>query len=300
MGKLKKISVAIFALLLSALVLVFILPFILIGESPSRPDIVHLPDLASPWNEEAGIEGPFKVMTLNLAHGRGDRLFPKLSNKEFYESNLKKIAGVIRGEAPALVALQEADGPSFWSGDFDHVRYLARRTGISHALQGEHVNGLGLEYGTALLSRRAFKNPVSITFTASPPSFPKGFVIATLFLKGREITVVSLHLDFLSAGARNDQAETLIETLKQRSGPLIVLGDFNSDWYEEESPLRRIAEKLRLKAYRPDAAHLVTFPATNRRLDWILHSSELKFHSYKVLSDTLSDHRAVVAELVWK
>lgn len=42
---------------------------------------------------------------------------------------------VITRENPHVVALQEADGPSFWSGKFNHVDYLARTGGYSYYLQ---------------------------------------------------------------------------------------------------------------------------------------------------------------------
>ncbi len=53
-----------------------------------------------------------------------------------------------------------------------------------------------------------------------------------------------------------------------------------------------------LSAYELQSEDLQTYPFLNRRLDWILISSELNFHSYTVLEDRVSDHLAVVSELV--
>ena len=57
-----------------------------------------------------------RVMTLNLAHGRGQGLHQALQNAGVRNSNLEKVRALLAGEAPDLVALQEVDAPSFWSG----------------------------------------------------------------------------------------------------------------------------------------------------------------------------------------
>ena len=78
---------------------------------------------------------------------------------------------------------------------------------------------------------------------------------------------------------------------------MIILGDFNSDWFSDKSVVKRLAEEGKLKVYNPQADNLHTYNSRGSRLDWILISSELEFVSYKVLQDTLSDHLAVVAEV---
>ena len=80
---------------------------------------------------------------------------------------------------------------------------------------------------------------------------------------------------------------------------LIVMGDFNCDWSGNEPTLRIFADKFDLKAYQPDTSVEPTHVTVKKRLDWILIASELKFVSHKVLSDSLSDHRALVAEISW-
>ena len=75
------------------------------------------------------------------------------------------------------------------------------------------------------------------------------------------------------------------------------MGDFNCEWTDPHSPLRKIAEALSLQAYQPEAEGMTTFPTLKKRLDWILISPELEFVSCKVLPDVVSDHLAVVAGL---
>lgn len=240
------------------------------------------------------------VMTLNIAHGRGDSFHQLLQGSETTLANLDNIATVLRNTDPDVVALQEADGPSFWSGDFDHVEYLADRGSFSQSVHGVHVDAIGLSYGTALIANRALGDPQAVTFKPALIPVPKGFVVSTVTWPGQpclEVDLVSLHLDFSSEGVRQRQAAELIETLRARQRPMIVMGDFNTGWHTQDSALRHISQQLALSAYRPGTSGLETFPAFGERLDWILVSPEFSFRSYRVVPDVVSDHLGVLAVL---
>ncbi len=127
-----------------------------------------------------------RVATLNLAHGRGMKVNPigqiGLPRRTF-EENLIAVAECIEREGPDVVALQEADAASDWSGDFDHVAFLAEAAGYPHDHHGLHAvferAGLTLRYGTALLARRELTNARSFALDGKPLDTTKGFV--TLF-----------------------------------------------------------------------------------------------------------------------
>ncbi len=240
------------------------------------------------------------VMTLNVAHGRQRGFHQALQKRATIESHLDEIADVLTREAPDVVALQEADGPSGWSGGFNHVEHLADRAGFGNHCRGEHVKGLKLSYGTALLSRLPLADSRSVTFAPSPPTFSKGFVVASVARPGkpdRHIDVVSVHLDFARKGVRSKQIRRMIEELSGRENPLIVMGDFNCQWEGKDESLRALAEELDLVAYEPAADGMVTFPKTGKRLDWILASPQLEFVEYRTITDEISDHYGVVAVL---
>ena len=153
------------------------------------------------------------------------------------------------------------------------------------------------------MSKRYLRDSRSVTFDPSPPSPAKGFLVATVVWpvdeeNTRSVDVVSVHLDFSLQSVRESQIEAIVQDLKPRERPLILMGDFNCSWTDEASPLKTLARELGLKVFQPDASTLATFPASGRRLDWILISSDLEFRSYQVVPDTLSDHLAVVAEVV--
>jgi len=242
-----------------------------------------------------------RVMTLNIAHGRGDSFHQLLQSTETTVVNLDAITVMLNRERPDVLALQEADAASFWSGNFNHVAYLADRSPFSWAVNGRQVEGPGLAYGTALLSSIELQQSQAITFDPSLALIRKGFVVSTIDWPGHpdlKVDIVSVHLDFSSEYTRRQQARELIAEMRDRGHPMIVMGDLNTDWSREDSTVRLIAAQLKLNAYSPAADGLETFPLNGKRLDWILLSGGLEFSSYRVVSEVLSDHRGVVAEVV--
>jgi endonuclease/exonuclease/phosphatase family metal-dependent hydrolase len=239
-------------------------------------------------------------MTLNLAHGRGESAHQLLLDREEIVERLDRVAAVIRREAPDVVALQEADGASFWSGNFDHVAYLARASGLEHYFTGIHADGPRFGYGTALMARTPLIDPTSVPFPPSFPTFTKGYVRAGVAWPGDTdgalVEVVSVHLDFSRRSVRSAQTDQLIADLSGLGRPLVLTGDLNAEWNETSSPVAALVRGLDLRAFEPEVLK-ITYPERKTRLDWILVSPELTFRDHGVIVDALSDHRAVLATL---
>jgi endonuclease/exonuclease/phosphatase family metal-dependent hydrolase len=248
---------------------------------------------------------PLRVLTLNFAHGGRRAAHQAVLSRATVLRNLRRAARVLHETRPDLVALQEADGPSVWSGGLDHVEAMARLGRLRDHYRGEHsrvaLGPLRLSYGTALLSRLPLRERHSHRF-GSCWRDTKGFVLATVPVGGRgpawsglEIDVVSVHLDFLARRLRRRQVGQLARALAGRTNPRIVLGDLNCCWGRERETLELLAEALDLEIHDPDGA-APTYPARNprRRLDWILVSRELELLSYRTLVHPLSDHLAVL------
>ncbi len=245
-------------------------------------------------------------MSLNVAHGR--RLAPTqvfVRSHKFHE-NLTRVATVLRREAPHVIALQEADGPSFWSGEFHHVEHLAELTGYEHHFWGEHhTRQLGrrsISIGTALLSQLPLGNPMSFAFHRRPLRGRKGFVVATLPFPAtptHAVDVVSVHLDFLMKTVRRKQIREMARELGRHKNPLIILGDMNCWWARRNDAVHLLTDILGVRACQPESDHLATFPSLRPRLrlDWIFVSPGLEFGRYKVVADRVSDHLGVVAEI---
>lgn len=253
-----------------------------------------------------GNKAELKILTLNVAHGRKDAFNQIFVSKKKIRQNLTEIANVISRQNADVVALQEADGASRWSGNFDHVAFIADKADYPWFYRAAHASSWLFTYGTAILSQFPMAETIEHTFKPSPPTFTKGFLLGHVMWKPDTktdrtvpIDIVSVHLDFSRKKVRQQQIIEITKMLSKRSNPIIILGDFNSEWFSDDSVVRRLADKAHMKVYQPDAKHLQTYPKQGKRLDWILISDELDFVSHEVLPDVISDHQVVIATVVW-
>ena len=246
-----------------------------------------------------------RLLSLNISHGRNTALNQMFIGKDRTYRNLDEIARLLYALNPDVVALQEADAPSRWSGNFDHVAYVAQKSRFPCLVHGLHSRTWISTYGTALLSRGRPVKSWSVRFPPSWPSKQKGFVVADLdWPVGQErisIRFVSVHLDFLRTSVRDRQVSELVKHLSDIDGPLVLMGDLNSEWGQEKSSVQMLAVALNLRAFYPERDGLGTYKKPDgKRLDWILISDDLEFQDYKVLPDVVADHFAVYAEIIYR
>jgi endonuclease/exonuclease/phosphatase family metal-dependent hydrolase len=266
--------------------------------------------LCKPAVPAAGISLPSKsdnalrLFTLNMAHGRNKATHQAFLKRHRLERHLEEIADTVRGLDVDVLGLQEADGPSAWSGNFDHVATLAERAELSDFFHGDHNRfGFGrfnVTSGTALLARLPLSDRRSEPFRSNWRD-TKGFVVATVEVPawgGMAIDLVSLHLDFLRPKIRRRQIQGLVTALAGRQRPRVVLGDLNCSWHLEPRSMQYLSEELDLRAYAPHSL-TPTYPSARPRFrfDWILISRELDFTGYRRVDTQLSDHLGVVADL---
>jgi endonuclease/exonuclease/phosphatase family metal-dependent hydrolase len=245
------------------------------------------------------------VLTLNVGHARGTASNQIFVTRARHQRNLNDIAALLKQADADVVALQEADAASLWSGRFDHVEFLSAAAGYRCYVHGHHADTWLYSFGTALMSRGAISEARSQAFRPSPPTTTKGFVQGTIERRSpgeggtaRKVSLISIHLDFSRKKVRDAQIAELIAAMSDRTQPLIVLGDMNEDWNIEGSAVRKIADELGLRAFSPEASKLGTYKQTER-IDWILISEELAFVDFAVLPDGVSDHRGLVARIGW-
>lgn len=274
--------------ILSMLRIALIAVFALVGCRAPDPPSLPVPTL--------------RVMTFNVAHGGGAVGAQAGLSAEAYQSNIDAVAAVVRREQPDVLAIQEVDAPSLWTGSFDHARRLADKAELSEVFHGVHFDvGLGkfrIAYGTALLSRRPLLATASYRSNVAQ-LHTKGFVTAEVVFDGRPVVVTSIHLDSGSSEVRRREVEQIIDVLRKADRPIILMGDLNSRWGREGDAVAILAARLNLDAYHPEQTDLDTFSTANphARIDWILISRSLEFTAYRVVPDAVSDHLAVVAEV---
>ncbi len=246
-----------------------------------------------------------RVVTLNMAHGRKDARNQMLLKGETIRDNLMELGGLLDRADADVIALQEADAASRWSGKFDHVDFLSENTIYKCSSHGVHASNRIYDFGTALISKHPFQGSFAHSFKPSKPTTTKGFTVAALdWNPGKalpeplRVKFISIHLDFSRQSVRHSQIDEVVSVLSKIDGPMILMGDFNTDWQTEDSSLKYLAEHLELSVFEPHADGLRTYGDKGARLDWILISQELEFKEYAVYPEVVSDHYAVAAELV--
>lgn len=237
-------------------------------------------------------EEPFRIRVLsyNIHHGEGvDRVL-----------DLERIAKVITGCSPDVVALQEVDVETQRSRGVDQAAELARLTGYE-VVFGKNIDFQGGGYGNAFLS----KYPIERHDNQRLPNLDDGEQRGVLVVDIRpsdelpRITFLATHLDH----RRDDEerfksAQQLVAWAAERDAqPSILAGDLNA------TRDTRVLEKLQEVWTIAGAEEQPTVPVSNpsRQIDFVLHSrGDWKVISSEVLEEAVaSDHRAIVVELEW-
>ena len=117
--------------------------------------------------EEGQLENPLVqpellVVTLNMAHGRKDGRNQMLLKGETIRANLLDVAALMNRSSADVIALQEADAESRWSGQFNHVELLAQKSRFNCFIHGIHASKRLYDFGTALMSATAWVLPLDL------------------------------------------------------------------------------------------------------------------------------------------
>lgn len=250
-----------------------------------------------------------RLLTFNIAHARGPTpIHQSLLTATKIRSNLLKIAKFIERLNVDLVALQEIDENSRWSGSFDHLAFLSEHTGLPHAVHGVTNRRLGhyhLNYGNALLSRWPIHHHETIPFGRATWG-EKGFLFAEVEAPAGRIPLLNVHLNHHSRLQRLKQADHIMSHLDelrvQRSAnwftPPMVCGDFNTPSHlpDATATLLGYFEQTNNYTLLPKTGR--TFPSAwpARALDYVLLPQECRDPTAEIVRSMLSDHRPVLVE----
>jgi endonuclease/exonuclease/phosphatase family metal-dependent hydrolase len=234
-------------------------------------------------------------------------------NIHFGDPDLSKIAEVICAAEPDVVALQEVDVHfSERSGFADQAAEIASKCGMEfrygpiYDMPPLEPGKPNRQFGPAILTRFpvvSWKNHLLTrlsTQAEGPPTPMPGFLQVTLDVAGTEVDVFSTHLDYRRDPAvRTAQVAEMLAILGTPSRPTILMGDMNAGPGQEE--LAPLFARLRdAWAGHTDPGNTVPVDAPTNRIDYIFLAGPLRAASARVLDTTASDHRPVVAELVFE
>lgn len=250
----------------------------------------------------------FRLVTLNIAHGRGLNPIQGTTTAERLRRNLRRIAALLRRINPDVVALQEIDQSSVWAGNFDQLDYLLGHTELKYSVFGVHnrrEGRLNLAYGNAILSRYPIVSSETVAF-GNRPIGEKGFIFAEVDIPGGHLPLVNLHLHYRSRAKRFDQLKQLIDFLRDKRDAHaaewdmlpIVCGDFNTPQGKADvtTALQEHLESLAHYTLHPRRGR--TFPSLLpvRLLDFVYLPPRARRPKSRVLRSLVSDHRPVLVD----
>ncbi|HKI75539.1 MAG TPA: endonuclease/exonuclease/phosphatase family protein [Pseudomonadales bacterium] len=247
-----------------------------------------------------------RLITFNIAHGRGLSLYQGFHSAETIESKLKKITSVLTDAEADVVAMQEVDESSYWNKNINLLEVIRTETPYHHSYIG--INNVregpqNLSYGNALLSRHPIAMRHNQPFSVAKIG-GKGFMYVEIDIGSVRLPVVNIHLDFRSRLRRVEQIDQVIEFLDARpqtTGGMqpIICGDFNCPAGRTRDAVQHIFRYLEQDKHYvllPEKAR--TFPAhfPTRTIDFVLMPGECRIRNVHVLPVYVSDHRPVLVE----
>lgn len=206
---------------------------------------------------------------------------------------LDHIIGFLKTEEPDIVGLIEVDTGSVRSGRVNQADAIATALGHYSAYQCKYGEESVNQY-LPILRKQAN------AFLAKPGVagrrfhyFDTGIKRLIIELELDEVSIFLVHLS-LKYRHRHIQLRKLYELVKGARKPVIVAGDFNTFWGDDETFLFREALQLR----SANLEGLPSFPSRAPRLelDFILYGPGIEVTDFRVPQVVHSDHLPLVCD----
>jgi len=207
--------------------------------------------------------------------------------------NLDKITEFIKTYDPDIVGLIEVDTGSVRSGRVNQAETIAKAIG--------HYSSYECKYGeTSVNQMLPILRKQANAFLAAPRVhgerfhyFDEGVKRLIIELELDDVAVFLVHLS-LKYRHRQFQLRRLYELVSNTEKPVVVAGDFNAFWGEDEIFL--FCKATGLKSANTD--RLPSYPSKSPRLelDFILHSEGINVTNFEIPQVRLSDHLPLVCD----
>jgi endonuclease/exonuclease/phosphatase family metal-dependent hydrolase len=208
-------------------------------------------------------------------------------------AELRRITEFIGGYDPDIVGLIEVDTGSLRSGRVNQAEMIADSLG--------HYSCYGSKYGEDSVNQvLPIIRKQANAFLAAPRVhgerfhyFDTGIKKLIIELELDDCAIFLVHLS-LKYRHRHFQLRHLYELVSQSEKPVIVAGDFNTFWGEDEIYLFMKAAGLQ----NANTDRLPSYPTRNPRLelDFILHSEDIAITHFEIPQVPYSDHLPLVCD----
>jgi endonuclease/exonuclease/phosphatase family metal-dependent hydrolase len=238
----------------------------------------------------------FLLYNIRYATGTGAAFHLPIPGAGYLRSNSRVLSGItrfIKQQDPDIVGLVEVDTGSIRSGRVNQAEVIADSLG--------HYSTYQCKYGANSLNTFVpIVNKQANAFLASPRVegerfhyFDTGIKRLIIELELDDVCVFLVHLS-LKFRHRHAQLRQVFELVKRSHKPVIVGGDFNTFWGDNEMALFMEASGLR----SANRERLPSYPSRNPRLelDFILYTRGIEIDAFEVPSVTFSDHRPLICD----
>jgi endonuclease/exonuclease/phosphatase family metal-dependent hydrolase len=301
---------------------------------PMPPDSgIELGNLQAPQQSAAG-RPSLVLASYNIRYAVGSHLIPSgllrkvgfnspLARKKAVAKNISKAAKAFSDDRLMprfdILALQEADKETVRAGGIHvaamlaaelDVPYLHLAVGIPRGTKPQQrewwldfeeqvtIDDAG-EMGLALLSRVPFEDIKRIDLPWHDcPWRPRLALSVTIDLSQRHVGLLNVHIDpHGPLGNQHEQTEAVLKIADEHSGPMVVMGDFNTLSKEKAIEIRKLMES---RGYAtPFPTEIATWRGAGLRYhaDWIFVRG-LSVKRWGVAKPSgVSDHWPIWAEV---
>ena len=237
----------------------------------------------------------FLLYNIRYGTGTGHHFhlpFPFIGYLKPTKHNEARIADFVKSFNPDIVGLIEVDTGSFRAGG-NQVEMLAEQLGHFHVYQSKYqptsvfrAIPVFRKQGNAFLTRQRIA-------AQNFHYFDSGIKRLVIELELDDCVIFLVHLS-LKFRHRHQQLRTLHQLVREVKKPVLVAGDFNPVWGDEELHLFMAATGL----LNANLDGQPSFPSRAPRwqLDFILHSPEIEISHFEVPSVCFSDHCPLVCD----
>jgi endonuclease/exonuclease/phosphatase family metal-dependent hydrolase len=255
---------------------------------------VRIPNAISQESFIPGVK--FLLYNIRYAAGTGARFNLPLPGAGYLRGsavNLLAITEFIKSHSPDVVGLVEVDTGSIRTRMVNQAEAIARQLG--------HYSTYQCKYGASSFNNRLpIVRKQSNAFLAAPRVhgerfhyFDTGIKRLIIELELEDVSIFLVHLS-LKYRHRHWQLRHLHDLVKTSKKPVIVAGDFNAFWGENEMYLFMQAAALK----NANVEGLPSYPshAPRKELDFILYGPGLRPTAFEVPQVRFSDHLPLICE----
>jgi endonuclease/exonuclease/phosphatase family metal-dependent hydrolase len=238
----------------------------------------------------------FLLYNIRYAAGVGKRFHLPVPYSGYLKrtnGNLSQIIDFVREVNPDIIGLLEVDSGSYRAEKSNQAEAIANEIKQYHVYQSKYPSDslaqkvpVVNKQGNAILTNHKI---ISQRFHY----FNEGIKRLVIELELQDFTMFLVHLS-LKFRHRHYQLQELHRMVKEVNKPVMVAGDFNVFWGDQELQLFLAATGLTSANGEGQPSHPSRAP--RRQLDYIFHSPEIQITDFFIPQVQLSDHAPLICD----